>query len=277
MLKNWTVTTQPVRHTSDGVLMRERYYLNPNHANHKYTEALISIFGCADTSNRIALAGEKFRLNQQLYNRRGGRPLASYAMEYCLTLPKGYRPTKIQWQSIVKECALALAKLCRLNKAEFAQYRQQIRAVLHQQEQLGNKGSGDHVHLMVGKVVGDRILKELQQKKATKAIKQAFNSAVFKHVGIDHRTYIPIEQEKGRRLNEWQYQHEKAKEALEIEKLIKLMQAQFDKWLKAKQVQDDRQERRQKSRLVKTYESLEKYSLTKEHTQRIESIKRNLR
>lgn len=256
MLKNWTVTTQPVRLASDGIMMRERYLLNAKHANHKCTEALISIFGCGETSNRIALAGEQFRLNQQLNNRRGGRPLSSYAMEYCLTLPKGYRPTSEQWQSIVKDCCLALARLCKLNKSEFAQYRQQIRAVLHQQNQDGTKGSGDHVHLIIGKVIGERVLKELQQKRATKLIKQAFNGAVLQHVGIDHRTYEPIEKEKGRRLSTWQYQHQKATEALDIEKIIKKMQSQFDKWIKAKEEHNERQQHRQKNRLLKTYEEL---------------------
>lgn len=88
MIKNWTVTTQPVRLASDGVMMRERYLLNTEHANHKYTEDLVSLFGCGATSKRIALTGEQFRLNQQLNNLRGGRPLSTYAMEYCLTLPR---------------------------------------------------------------------------------------------------------------------------------------------------------------------------------------------
>lgn len=253
MIKNWTVTTQPVRLASDGVMMRERYLLNAEHANHKYTEDLISLFGCGATSKRIALTGEQFRLNQQLNNRRGGRPLSTYAMEYCLTLPRGYRPSYEQWQSIVKDCALALAKLCQLNKSEFSQYRQQIRAVLHQQEQKGKKGSGDHVHLMIGKIVGNRVLTELQRKKATKVIKQAFNSAVLQHVGIDYRSYEPIEKEKGRRLSTWQYQYKKATEALEIEKLIKQMQTQFDKWLNAKEELNERQIQRQQNRLLKSY------------------------
>lgn len=276
MIKNWTVTTQPVRRGADGIMMRERYLLNPKHANHKHSEALISIFGCAETSNRIALSGEQFRLNQQLYNRRGGRPLSSYAMEYCLTLPKGYRPTKVQWQSIVKDCCLALAKLCKLNKSEFTQYRQQISAVLHQQAQGGNKGSGDHVHLIIGKVIGGKVLKELQQKKATKIIKLAFNQSVLKHVGIDHRTYEPVEVEKGRRLSTWQYQHQKATEALEIEKLIKQMQAQFDKWLKAKETRDDRQLKRQKNRLLKTYEELKAKSTSPAQIENINKIKNEI-
>ncbi|TOQ65865.1 hypothetical protein [Vibrio parahaemolyticus] len=273
MLKNWTVTTQPVRLGTDGVMMRERYLLNTTHANHKYTDDLISIFGCAETSNRIALIGEQFRLNRHLYNRRGGRPLSSYAMEYCLTLPKGYRPSKEQWQSIVKDCCLALAKLCKLNKSEFAQYRQQIRAVLHQQNQDGTKGSGDHVHLIIGKVIGERVLKELQQKKATKVIKQAFNQSVLKHVGIDYRSYEPIEKEKGRRLSTWQYQHQKATESLEIEKLIKQMQVQFDKWLRAKEERDERQLKRQKNRLLKTYEELKAKNTSPQQKENINKIK----
>ncbi|EJL6303549.1 hypothetical protein NMR48_003102 [Vibrio cholerae] len=273
MLKNWTVTTQPVRLGTDGVMMRERYLLNTTHANHKYTDDLISIFGCAETSNRIALTGEQFRLNQHLYNRRGGRPLSSYAMEYCLTLPKGYRPSREQWQSIVKDCCLALAKLCKLNKSEFSQYRQQIRAVLHQQNQDGTKGSGDHVHLIIGKVIGERVLKELQQKKATKVIKQAFNQSVLKHVGIDYRSYEPIEKEKGRRLSTWQYQHQKATESLEIEKLIKQMQVQFDKWLRAKEERDERQLKRQKNRLLKTYEELKAKNTSPQQKENINKIK----
>ncbi|HAS6881993.1 hypothetical protein J4H72_20490 [Vibrio alginolyticus] len=277
MLKNWIVTTQPVRLASDGIMMRERYLLNTKHANHKRTEDLVSLFGCAETSNRIALAGEQFRLNQQLNNRRGGRPLSSYAMEYCLTLPKGYRPSPEQWQSIVKDCCLALARLCKLNKSEFAQYRQQIRAVLHQQAQDGNKGSGDHVHLIIGKVVGNRVLTELQRKKATKVIKQAFNSAVLQHVGIDYRSYEPIEKEKGRRLSTWQYQYEKANQALEIERLIKKMQSQFDKWLKAKEEHNNRQQHRQKNRLLKTYEELKLRKLSPLQQEKLEKIKQKIK
>ncbi|MEZ9463725.1 hypothetical protein AB4178_18685 [Vibrio splendidus] len=273
MLKNWTVITQPVRFASDGVMMRERYLQSLTHANHKHTERIVSIFGCANTSNRVALAGEEFRLNQQLYNRRGGRPLSSYAVEYCLTLPKGYRPTPQQWQSIIKDCSLALAKLCKLNKSEFVQYRQQIRAVLHQQDQEGKKGSGDHVHLIIGKVVGVRVLKELQQKKATKIIKQTFNHSVLKHVGIDYRSYEPTEAEKGRRISTWQYQHQKVTEALEIEKLIKQLQTQTEKWLKAQTDRNHRQLHRQNNRLIKTQQALKKAPLTTIQKEKIQKIK----
>lgn len=276
MLKNWTVVTQPVRLASDGVLMRERYLLNAKHANHKHTEHIISIYGCTRTSHQIALAGEGFRIKQQLSNRKGGRPLSSYAMEYCLTLPKGYRPTPKQWQSVVRDCCIALAKHCKLNKTEFAQFRQQIRAVVHQQYQSGKGGSGDHVHLVIGKIVGTRNLKELQQKKATRLIKQAFNQSVLKHIGIDYRSYAPEENKKGKRLGEWQYQYEKAQVALEMEKQIVQMQKQFGRWLIAAEENDDRQKRRQRNRLMKIYDSLEHKLLSKQQAEQIEKMKQKV-
>ncbi|HCG8465095.1 TPA: hypothetical protein NJ562_003093 [Vibrio parahaemolyticus] len=276
MIKNFTLISQPVKLQSDGVMMRERYLLSEQHANHKHSDALISLVGCAETSHRIALAGEKFRLEQQL-KRKGGRPLSSYAMEYCLTLPRGYRPSIEQWQSITSDCCIKLAKYCKLTKAEFAQYRQQIRAVLHQQNQEGQKGTGDHVHLIIGKVVRGRVLKELQKKGATKLLKQTFNHAVLQHVGIDYRSYEPIEKEKGRRLSTWQYQYEKANQALEIEKLIKKMQSQFDKWLNAKEELNERQIRRQQNRLLKSYEQLKQHSLSASQLERINAVKNQIK
>ncbi|MBN8104158.1 hypothetical protein [Vibrio vulnificus] len=276
MIKNFTLISQPVKLQSDGVMMRERYLLSEQHANHKHSDALISLIGCAKTSHRIALAAENFRLEQQL-KRKGGRPLSSYAMEYCLTLPRGYRPSIEQWQSIASDCCIKLAKYCKLTKAEFAQYRQQIRAVLHQQNQEGQKGTGDHVHLIIGKVVRGRVLKELQKKGATKLLKQTFNHAVLQHVGIDYRSYEPIEKEKGRRLSTWQYQYEKANQALEIEKLIKKMQSQFDKWLKAKEEHNNRQQHRQKNRLLKTYEELKLRKLSPLQQENLEKIKQKIK
>ncbi|EGR2700269.1 MULTISPECIES: hypothetical protein [Vibrio] len=276
MIKNFTLISQPVKLQSDGVMMRERYLLSEQHANHKHSDALISLIGCAETSHRIALAGEKFRLEQQL-KRKGGRPLSSYAMEFCLTLPRGHRPSIEQWQSITSDCCIKLAKYCKLTKAEFAQYRQQIRAVLHQQNQEGQKGTGDHVHLIIGKVVRGRVLMELQKKGATKLLKQTFNHAVLQHVGIDYRSYEPIEKEKGRRLSTWQYQYEKANQALEIEKLIKKMQSQFDKWLKAKEEHNNRQQHRQKNRLLKTYEELKLRKLSPLQQEKLEKIKQKIK
>ncbi|TOI72542.1 hypothetical protein CGI54_25255, partial [Vibrio parahaemolyticus] len=180
MIKNWTITTEAVKNGTDGVIARERYLLAKKHPNHRTTEAIISLIGNAKTSQRVALVGEQFRVKQHL-NRKGGRPLSSYAMEYCLTLPKGHRPTPDQWRAIISDCCLAISKALELKPEELKQFKSQIRAVLHQQNQSGVRGTGDHVHLIIGKVINGKVLKVLQQKKCTALLKQAFNAAVLKH------------------------------------------------------------------------------------------------
>jgi len=230
MLKNWTIITQAVKHGAEGVLIRERYLTSQKHPNHRLTDNLISIIGNKETSKRIALAGEEYRVNQHLYQKKGGRPLSSYAVEYCLTLPKGCRPTTKQWQEIVKDCCVTLAKLVKLSNTEVKQYQKQVRAVLHQQDQSTKQGSGDHVHLIVGKVVGTRVLKELQQKKATRTLKQAFNASVLKHVGISNTDYKPYEINRGKRLATAQYQKRITEQNYEIQKLINNLTSSTNKW-----------------------------------------------
>ncbi|EGQ8008891.1 TPA: hypothetical protein GRR58_22080 [Vibrio parahaemolyticus] len=255
MLKNWTVTTQPVRNGSDGIMVRERYLLAQNHSNHRNTESIISLLGNAKTSQKIALIGEQFRVNQHLSS-KGGRPLSSYAMEYCLTLPKKYRPTEGEWKLILADCCLALAQLCQLKQSDMRQFKSQIRAVLHRQNQDCTLGAGDHVHLILGKVVSDKVLKPLQQKKGTKILKSAFNASVLRHLGVDHKEYKPYELNRGKRLETWKYHQNKAYESLHLEKLILKMQKQADKWFEAQKEHNKRQMNRQLNRLIQTFEEL---------------------
>lgn len=87
MIRNWTVITQPVKWQSKGLFLRERYLTSQSHPNHKNTTKIISLIGSADTVRKISLLGENFNLNRIIKKSRGRR-LESYAMEFCLTLPK---------------------------------------------------------------------------------------------------------------------------------------------------------------------------------------------
>ncbi|MDD1795892.1 hypothetical protein LRP50_22495 [Enterovibrio sp. ZSDZ42] len=276
MLKNWTVTTQAVKNGADGVIIRERYLLSQQHSNHRNTEQIMPIIGSPETSRRVALVGEQFRLNQKLNNHKGGRPLSSYAVEFCLTLPKGHRPSIEQWQSIVSDCCIHLARFMLLTPDEMKQYKSQIRAVLHQQPQQGRTGSGDHVHLIIGKVIGNKVLKVLQQKKGTSFIKQAFNAAVLKHVGLDYREYKPFELNRGKRLETWRYEHRNAEEAKHTQKLIAKLQAQADKWFKALEEFDLKQQNRQLNRMLKTFEELSSSALSEAQEEQVTTLRRKV-
>ncbi|MGR5321159.1 hypothetical protein [Vibrio sp. DNB22_19_1] len=272
MIKNWTVTTQAVKNGTDGMIARERYLLAQNHPNHRTSEKLISLIGSEQTTQHIALMGERFRLNQQLKG-KGGRPLSSFGVEFCLTLPKGHRPTTKQWKAIVSDCYLAFANFLQLTPQERTEFKKQFRAVVHQQTQTGKRGAGDHVHLIVGKVLNGRVLIKLQQKVGTKLIKQAFNAAVLKHAGLDHREYQPYELNKGKRLETWKYREHKAAEAIEVEKTISKMQIQADKWLKAFSEKDTKQKKRQRNRLIKTFEELSVMAVTATQKDSIDQLK----
>ncbi|WP_038176307.1 hypothetical protein [Vibrio pacinii] len=275
MLKNWTIITQAVKHGAEGVLVREKYLTSQNHPNHRLTDNLISIIGNKETSKRIALAGEEFRVNQHLYQKKGGRPLSSYAVEYCLTLPKGYRPTTKQWQEIAKDCCVTLAKLVNLSNTEVKQYQKQIRAVLHQQDQTIKQGTGDHVHLIIGKVVGTRVLRELQQKKATKTLKQAFNASVLKHVGVSHTSYKPYEINRGKRLATIQYQNKIAEQTYEIQLILDNLTKSTKKWLNLMEAGKHHHAKRLHRRISSNLNSLHDKSLSGSqvtHVARIKSL-----
>ena len=285
MISNWVITTQAVKHETKGIIARERYLLNHNHPNHKNTDDIVSLVGSAETSRRIALEGERFRLKQKLQSSKGGRPLKSFAMEFCLTipktyrlsnLPKGYRPSNEQWRAIIRDCCAALATKLGLSAEEKKQFAKQIRAVCHKQNQSTKSGSGDHVHIIIGKVVAGRVLKELQKKEATKVIKIAFNAAVLSHLGIDNRDYQPYELNRGKRLESWRFHHQKVQESLEVENLIKKMQKQADKWFEAHNSNDTKQLNRQFNRLTKTFKQLSERSLTETTQKKINSIKNNI-
>lgn len=204
-MKNFVLITKPVKNGGAGVIARERYLKSVSHPNHTNTEAIFDVVGSKETSKRIIVAGEQYKLKKMLSNNRQGRQLSSFAMEFCFTLPKPYRPSREQWRSILGGCCKALADHLKLKGAERKEFFSLIRGVCHQQNQTGS-GSGDHCHLLISKVVGGKVLGDLQRKKATSLLKQAFNTAVATHIGISIHDYKPNELNRGRRLEKWQYE-----------------------------------------------------------------------
>lgn len=250
MIKNFTLITQPVKNGFDGVLTRERYFLAANHPNHSRTEEIIELIGSKKTSLNIAMNGERYKLHQKVRSNRRGRPISSYAVEFCLTLPKSYRPTNEQWVKVAKECVFALAYHLNLSGSDKEAFYKGVRAVCHRQRQDG-KGAGDHVHLLIGKVVNNVVLTDLQKKSATSTIKIAFNQAVAKHLSINVEEYRPCELSRGKRLEKWSHTlNEKSK-------LEERLQKQIAKWNQAKELGDLKQLKRQKNRIKKTLEELD--------------------
>ncbi|MCG7499891.1 hypothetical protein MHO82_23780 [Vibrio sp. Of7-15] len=205
-MNKWTVITQPVKWQSKGLFLRERYLTSTTHSNHKNTEKIISICGNKTTVKRVSLMGEQFNLRRTI-NRTKGRRLESYAMEFCLTLPKGYRPDVESWRNVIDDICSNTQKYCKLTPEEFKRFKLCIRAVLHQQDQNINSGTGDHIHLIIPKIVCDghnfRILKNLQRKQYTKIVKSIYTSSVLKNFGYNISEYSPKHKNTGLKLEIW--------------------------------------------------------------------------
>ncbi|WP_059018961.1 hypothetical protein [Vibrio coralliirubri] len=248
-MKTFVVITQPVKNGSTGILARERYLKSSSHPNHTNTEEIFDVVGNEATSKRIIVAGEQYKLNKMLSNNRRGRSISSFAVEFCLSFPQGYRPTKDQWRLIIGDCCRSLAEHLKLERNDRKEFYSLVRGVCHQQNQTG-AGSGDHSHLVVPKIIGNRVLRELQRKSSTAVLKQAFTAAISKHVGISVDDYKPYELNRGRRLEKWQYESRKTEELLkEKQRLVDKLEKQVERWELALENYDTKQMRRQRNRI----------------------------
>ncbi|EIF8962034.1 hypothetical protein [Vibrio parahaemolyticus] len=219
MIKNLVVTTQSVKNGSNGIIARERYLTNINHPNHRLTEKIVSLIGNRQTSKRMCELGEKHKLMQKYKSRKGGRPLSSFGMEFCLTIPSNAKkPTDEQWIKVISYICRSLAKKLKLSEDEYKTFKKNIRAVCHKQKENSN-GSNDHVHLIIGKVLNDKILTSLQKKETTRLIKQSYSMIAIKEFGIDHNKYQP-NYKNSKKLEMWRYNKNKLEKSKETEEII---------------------------------------------------------
>ncbi|CAK3828267.1 conserved hypothetical protein [Vibrio crassostreae] len=252
MLKNWTVITESAK----CMLAREKYLNDAKHKNHRNTEAILNLFGSEETSLNMMRNCNKYAL-LQASKRRGGRP-PTPAIEMVFALPKGIRPSSREWRKILNIIMRNLVSSLEVTGKDLAQI---TRAVVHQQAQSQEvRGSGDHLHLILGKFTNDLVyLRDLQRKSTTRLVKKAFNTAILEVMNIDHRSYKPQKNYRGqakRRAPQWvvkaarrnQEIDDKANET--TQRLMKLMN-QATKWLEAFKSEDSRQMNRQYNRMKK--------------------------
>ncbi|EGR1584003.1 hypothetical protein LNR29_000256 [Vibrio parahaemolyticus] len=254
MLKNWTVTTEATR----DVMAREHYLINESHRNHKHTEKIISIFGSETQSLNILRNCERYKL-KQASKRQGGRP-PTEAVEFCLTLPKGVRLTQRQWRQILNKLMFTLAIHLDVPTSKLAPI---VRAVLPQQNHdVAIKGTGDHMHVVIGKFTNDLIyLAELQRKSTTRLLKTAYNNAVYEVVGISHKSYRLQKGYDGiakKRAPSWSVKAARKQEVIKQQgRQLKRIIAQANKWLSAFDTNDQKQMNRQYNRLCEELSNLE--------------------
>ncbi len=130
-MKGWTVRTEATKNRSEGVADREIYLHDKDHPNHVKTEAIGRVWGNDKTMASIAHNGASAAAKLKAKG-KGGRPAESYAMEFTLNLPKGYRPTGEQWKAIAKQMIIDVAAKLGIPPKTLSE---QTYAVVHRQDQ----------------------------------------------------------------------------------------------------------------------------------------------
>lgn len=269
MIKNWTVIAEPAK----CVIARERYLNDKHHKNHKYTEQIKTIFGDENHSLNMIRNCEKYKLFLA-QKRKGGRP-PKPAIEFVISLPKGIRPSYEQWRSMFNIVMRNLARSLNVEPKNLAPI---TRAVLHQQNQETLvKGSGDHIHIILGKFTNDLVyLRDLQRKSTTRLIKQSFNVAMIKVMGISNQDYQPVKEYKGqakKRAPTWSVKAAREKEKMsEQNKRLMRIIGQAKKWLEAYELKNIKQMNRQLNRINKELNELEDISCDETDQATIELI-----
>ena len=230
-MKGWTVRTEATKNRSEGVADREIYLHNKDHPNHVKTEVIGRVWGNDKTMASIAHNGASAAAKLKAKG-KGGRPAESFAMEFTLNLPKGYRPTGKQWKAIAKQMIIDVAAKLGIPPKTLSN---QTYAVVHRQDQTkeydsrGREvGTGDHIHVVIGKFTPEgNCLRDLQRKTITNVVKDSFNSSTMK-MGFDWTQYRDRRLQAQEHANKRTVPTWKVKAAREIE-AIAAQQAALDK------------------------------------------------
>lgn len=180
-MKNWIVISQPVKNGFKGLSEYTNYLVSENHSNHRMTEILPvhnnnkSFIGyCTGQALKRDLEREK--------NKKGGRPISSFAQSFVFSLPPGINIEVSQWNKIAKYLFKGLSQFLSidiqtLKKATFIN--------IHDQ-------NNQHLNLLVSKVINGKVVREVQRKAINEYLKSRFNEAVLNYVKVDNRDYKPL-------------------------------------------------------------------------------------
>lgn len=271
-IKNWTVTSQRVSERQTGLIKYAKYLIDNKHENHQNTK-IIKIHNTIENFVRV-VSSEAISLDLASSQKKGGRPVQSYAQSFVFSLPDSVtKPTPDQWKAITKDVLKEIAKKLGLKLSDLGNG--QVFANVHDQEK-------PHLNLVISRVVNGKALLDLDRKGTISVAKKAFNAATLARCGLDFSSYKPLKTNLGPRQEKWQLQQKAAEEALkaagietkklneEVEKakgLAKysaMLNSQMLKWIESIRDMDEKQESRQENRLYSTAEKLSELNLPQE-------------
>ena len=279
-IKNWFVRSERIKDKHGGLIKYGKYLVNMEHANHKNTESIIHVYGNIENFIRTC-SNEAVSLDLENSQKKGGRPVQSYAQSFVFSLPPSVvKPTPDEWKSITSDILKELAKKLDIDINDF---KGRVFANVHDQD-------NPHLNLVVSRVVQGKTLKALDQKGTIGVAKKAFNAASLARCGLDVSAYEPLQTNVGPHLAKWQLQQKDSEKALkeiglkskafdndiaktkEYGRLSAMLNNQIVKWIFSIGSGDIGNENRQKNRIEKTTEELSKLNISKEQAELLDSM-----
>lgn len=279
-IKNWFVRSERIKDKHGGLIKYGKYLVNMEHANHKNTESIIPVYGNIENFIRTC-SNEAVSLDLENSQKKGGRPVQSYAQSFVFSLPPSVvKPTPEEWKSITSDIIKELAKKLDIDVNDF---KGRVFANVHDQD-------NPHLNLVVSRVVQGKTLKALDQKGTIGVAKKAFNAASLARCGLDVSAYEPLQTNVGPHLAKWQLQQKDSEKALkeiglkskafdndiaktkEYGRLSAMLNNQIVKWIFSIGSGDIGNENRQKNRIDKTTEDLNKLNIPEEQAELINGM-----
>ena len=228
-MKNFFVSTESVKGRDGGLASYQSYLTMKEHPNHEdATNAIYEIYG-KNAFKNILLDTFEYEKKQGIERvkkgKRGRYKLDSFAQSFVLSVPKinemnvHIRPTKEQWNLIFKDVVRNVFKVINsknkypnltlkdLTKVTYAN--------VHEQ-----RDGNDHLNLVFGKLINNKVVKELTQYAVLDCVKRTFTASLAKHCDLKLENYKPVRTNLPKRRNKVAKQHS-------IMQKIKLQQAEL--------------------------------------------------
>lgn len=222
-MKNFTVVAASVKNRDSGLASFASYLHMLEHPHHEQkTSKIYPIFGNQNTFKNILLDTFEYEKNEGERRAekgiRGRYKLDSFAHSFMLSVPKKndlnkhIRPTPDQWKSILNDVISSIYKTIKdkdnnrkkIEKDDFGNvvniiklppkysfnskdFSRLVFANIHEQVD-GN----DHANIVISKLIGDDIVKELTQKAVLQSIKNTFTASLAKHCDLSIDNYKPV-------------------------------------------------------------------------------------
>lgn len=200
-IKNWTVVTERVKGGAGGLQTYQSYLNAKSHKNHRNTE----ILPVTDNASEFFASSAKNSMQKDADNTKGGRPVASYAQGFNLTLPHEFQPTHAQWKMIFLKVREDLKKHLDCDNTCFY-------ANVHKEPKKNS-----HLNLLVSRCYNAKVLDKLDQRSTLSLTKNSFTKAVLEVCKISTDMYEKKSNKKtSKRLsnNDYSYKKKKEQEAL---------------------------------------------------------------